>query len=120
MLRETAIFLVQLLHTLVFFGVAGLVLYVLRCGIVGRASRRLLITSIVLPTLVGLLWLINGHECVLSTIIYALAGDRTRNDILLPVWFARWIMPGTSIVLTAAVCLVAWRQVVHKWRIETD
>lgn len=50
-------------------------------------------------TLVGLLWWLNGRECILSTVIYWLAdGDHARQDILLPDWFSRWIMLGTTFV----------------------
>jgi hypothetical protein len=106
------IVLLRGLHTAVFFFVSMCVVYVLRCGIVGKARPRLLLGSIAIPTLIGLLWLVNGHECVLSSMIYWLAnGDRSQSDIYLPVWFARWIMTGTTIVLVVGVCIIAVRSV---------
>jgi hypothetical protein len=117
MQSETLIFLIKALHTAVFFVVSVLVLYVLRCGIVGRASRRLLYVSIVVPTMIGTLWWVNGRECVLSSVIYRLAnGNRSQADIFLPDWFARWIMFGTTVVLVVAIGLVLWRQFSHTWR----
>jgi hypothetical protein len=112
-----AIFLIKALHTAVFFVASGGVLYALRCGIVGRASRRPLIAAIAVPTAIGILWWLNGRECLLSSVIYRLSGgDRTTPDIFLPDWFSRWIMTGTTSLLTVAVCLVLWRQLAHKWR----
>jgi hypothetical protein len=114
---EFAIFLIKALHTAVFFVASGCVLYALCCGIVGRASRKLLITSLALPTAIGVLWWLNGRECVLSSMIYRLAGgDRTTPDIFLPDWFARWIMTGSTALLAVAVGLVVWRQLAHGWR----
>ncbi len=117
MTGEAAIFLIKALHTAVFFFASGCVLYALRCGIVGRASRRLLISAIALPTAIGILWWLNGRECVLSSMIYRLSGgDRTQPDIFLPGWFARWIMTGSTSLLVVAVGLVLWRQLTHTWK----
>jgi hypothetical protein len=63
---------------------------------------------------VGALWLINGRECVISSAIYALAGgDRTTRDILLPDWFARRIMVGTTMVLVVSFLVAVVRAVVR-------
>jgi hypothetical protein len=117
MTAEAAISLIKALHTAVFFLASGCVLYALGCGIAGRASRRLLIAAIAVPTAIGILWWLNGRECLLSSMIYRLAdGDRTTADIFLPDWFARWIMTGSTSLLVVAVGLVVWRQLAHKWR----
>ena len=117
MSTEAAIALIKALHTAVFFVASGCVLYALRCGVVGRASRKLLISSIAAPPAIGILWWLNGRECVLSSMIYRLAGgDRTTPDIFLPDWFARWIMTGSTALLVVAVGLVLWRQLAHQWR----
>jgi hypothetical protein len=117
MTAEVAIFLIKALHTAVFFFVSGCVLYALHCGVVGRASHRFLISAIAVPTAIGILWWLNGHECLLSTLIYRLSDDdHNQPDIFLPDWFARWIMAGSTAVLTVAVALVLWRQLTHNWR----
>jgi hypothetical protein len=117
MTPEAAIFLIKALHTAIFFFVSGCVLYALGCGIVGRASRGLLLLAIAVPTMIGVLWRLNGGECLLSSIIYRLSGgDRTQPDIFLPDWFARWIMIGTTSVLVIAVGLVLWRQLTQRWQ----
>ena len=64
MSAEFAIFVIKTLHTAVFFVAPGCVFYALECGIAGRASRRLLIAAIAAPTAIGVLWLLNGRECV--------------------------------------------------------
>ena len=117
MTAANAIFLIKLLHTAVFFVASGSVLYALRCGLVGRASRRLLMVAIAVPCAIGILWWLNGRECLLSSMIYRLSGgDRTQPDIFLPDWFARWIMTGSTSLLIVAVGLVLWRQLAHKWQ----
>jgi len=117
MTAANAIFLIMLLHTAVFFAAAGCVLYALRCGLVGRASRRWLAVTIAVPCAIGILWWLNGRECVLSSMIYRLSGgDRTQPDIFLPDWFARWIMTGSTALLVVAGGLVLWRQLAHRWR----
>ncbi len=114
---ETAIVLIKLLHTAVFFVASACVLYALRCGIVGRAWRGLLYAAIGVPTGIGILWWLNGRECLLSSMIYRLSGgDHTQPDIFLPDWFAHWIMAGSTSLLLVAVGLVLWRQLAHKWR----
>jgi hypothetical protein len=117
MTAETTIVLIKGLHTAVFFVASGCVLYALRCGIVGRASRGLLIPAIAAPTVIAVLWWLNGRECVLSSLIYRLSGGgRTQPDIFLPDWFARWIITGTTSLLAVAAALVMWRQLAHAWK----
>lgn len=117
MTGETVIALIKALHTAVFFFASGCVVYALRCGLIGRASPGYLIAAITLPTAIGILWWLNGRECVLSSLIYRLSnGDRTQPDIFLPDWFARWIMTGTTTLLVVAAALVLWRQLAHAWK----
>jgi hypothetical protein len=117
MTNDALIFLVEALHTAVFGFASACVVYGLRCGVTGRASAWLLRSCIAIPTGVGLLWLLNGHECVLSSVIYRLSGgDRAVPDILLPTCFARWIMTGATPVLCFGVALVLWREIAQEWR----
>jgi hypothetical protein len=117
MSAEAAIFLVKAFHTAVFVFASGCILYVLRCGIVGRGSRRLLLTAIAVPSIIGILWWLNGRECLLSSIIYRLSGgDRTLADIFLPDWAASRIMQVSTPLFAAAIGLVLWRQFAHRWR----
>jgi hypothetical protein len=117
MSAEAAIFAIKALHTAVFYFMSGCILYALGCGITGRASRRLLPAAILLPSLVGVLWWLNGHECLLSSLIYRLAdGDRSQADIFLPNWIGRWIMPASTSLLALAIGLIGWRQLAHRWQ----
>jgi len=117
MSAEDTIILVKVLHTAIFLFASGCILYALGCGLVGRASRKALLTAITVPSLIGVLWWLNGRECLLSTIIYRLAdGDRSRPDIFLPERIARLIMPVSTPLLVLAVALVLWRQVTKRWR----
>jgi hypothetical protein len=119
--NEVLIFLIKALHTAVFVFASACILYVLRCGIVGRASPRMLFASIAIPSTVGILWWLNHHECILTSIIYELSGgDRSQPDIFLPVWLSHRIMLGSTLLLVPALCLVLWRQLMHKWRPGVD
>lgn len=114
---EAAIVGIKALHTAVFVFMSGCIAYALYCGIAGRASRRWLNAALLLPTLVGVLWWLNGRECVLSTLIYRLAdGDRNQPDIFLPDWLSPWIMTGSTPLLVLAAILASWRQLAHRWR----
>lgn len=114
---DAAIFAIKTLHTAIFLFMSGCILYALWCGTTGRASRRLLPAAILLPSLVGVLWWLNGHECLLSSLIYRLAGgDRSQADIFLPDWIGRWIMPVSTSLLALAIVLIGWRQLAHRWR----
>jgi hypothetical protein len=116
MTATTAIALIKALHTAVFLVASACILYALRCGLVGRPSRGFL-WAIAIPSLIGVLWWLNGHECVLSSLIYRLAdGDHAQPDIFLPDWIARRIMPVSTALLGAAVALVLWRQLARRWR----
>jgi hypothetical protein len=111
MSAEAAIFLIKALHTAVFLFASACILYALGCGIVGRASRGRLIAAIAIPSIIGILWWLNGGECLLSTMIYRLsAGDRTQPDIFLPDWAASRIMPVSTGMLAIAIALILWRQ----------
>jgi hypothetical protein len=115
MTAAAAIALIKTLHTAVFLVASTCILYALYCGIVGRASRKLLLAAIAIPSLIGMLWWLNGRECLLSSMIYRLAdGDRTQADIFLPDGMARLIMPVSTPLLALAIVLVLWRQLMHR------
>ena len=110
MTAEAAISFVRVFHLGVFFFVSSCILYVLYCGAFGGGSKWLLRICIAIPTTVGVVWRLNGGECPLASLVYRLAGgDKTTSDILLPLWFSRWIMTGSTIVLAVGIVLVLWR-----------
>jgi hypothetical protein len=111
MSAELAIFLVKLLHTVVFVFASICILYVLWAGLTGTATSGRLLAAIVIPLGIGVLWWLNGRECLLSSVIYRLAGgDRTQADIFLPDWVASRIMPVSTFLLAAGAGLVLWRR----------
>ncbi|BAM92131.1 hypothetical protein S58_61560 [Bradyrhizobium oligotrophicum S58] len=94
MATHTAIILIKALHTAVFVFASSCILYALRCSVTGRTAGFRLQIAIAVPSLIGVLWWLNGRECLLSSLIYRFAGDdRTQSDIFLPDAVARLIMP---------------------------
>ena len=61
MQANVLIMLLQVLHTAFFVVVSGLVLYVLRCGILGRAARWLLRVALIVPTAMGAAGALHQH-----------------------------------------------------------
>lgn len=113
----TIIVLIKTLHTVVFLFASACILYALVCGITGRTSRIWLRVAIAVPTAIGILWWLNGRECLLSSMIYRLAdGDRTLSDIYLPDTAAQMIMPISTFLLVLAVLLVLWRVFTRRWK----
>ena len=112
---QILIFAIKLAHTTIFVFVSACILYVLYCGISGRASRWLE-AAIWIPTFVGAIWWINGRICPIASLIYRLSGDPRASDIFLPGWFSRWIMLGSTVALVPGICLVLWRKHANKWR----
>jgi hypothetical protein len=117
MANETMIAVVRLLHTAIFLFVSGCILYVLVCAIIGRTSAKLINAAAIIATVVGISWLLNGHECPLASVVYRLSGgDHSVADIYFPGWFSRWIMTGSTLVMIVAGFLVLWRTLTHRWQ----
>ena len=107
---EAAIFTVKALHTAVFLVASACILYVLWSGLTGRIVCGPLYAAIAVPTIIGILWWLNGRECLLSSVIYRLAGgDHTPSDIFLPNWMSSRIMQVSTPVFAVAIGLVLWR-----------
>jgi hypothetical protein len=99
------IFWTKLIHTAIFFFVSFCILYIVYCGIVGKTNKRLW-TSIGVALIVGLIYAANGFECPLATLVHQLTGRRNVSDIFFPDWFARNIMPVSTIIYLVGVLLV--------------
>jgi hypothetical protein len=80
--------------------------YVVYCGIVGKASRYL-IASLGLVLAIGIIYALNGFERPLATIVHKLAGRRDVADIFFPDWFANKIMLVSTVIYLIGVALVA-------------
>ncbi|MDR3466537.1 MAG: hypothetical protein P4M07_11380 [Xanthobacteraceae bacterium] len=117
MTNAAAVVLIKALHTAVFLFASGCILYVVYCAVVGRARKWWLRAAMVVPVAIGAAWWVNGHECLLSTVIYRLSdADHAVTDIYLPDWMARNIMPVSTAVLALAGAGVLWRTLTHRWR----
>lgn len=59
---------------------------------------------------IGLIYAINGFECPMASLVYRLAGRRDVSDIFFPDWFARNIMPVSTVIYVIGVVLVSLHQ----------
>jgi hypothetical protein len=87
-LKRTAIFLIKLLHTLIFFVLSAGILYTVYSGIANRVTRwtKWAMVSIVVE---GAALLLNGGVCPLRTWAEQLGDARgSVTDIFLPRWLA--------------------------------
>lgn len=83
-----SIFIVKLVHTLVFLLFSSCVLYILFCAVTNRFPRRAAV-AVFLILFEGVVLLLNGWECPLTTLARSLgAADGQVADIFLPRWFA--------------------------------
>jgi hypothetical protein len=100
------IYWTKLAHTLIFFFASGCIVYVVYCGIAGKSNRYLWgAMGIVLA--IGVIYVANGFECPLATLIHWLAGRRDVSDIFFPDWFANKIMPVSTVLYLMGVVLVS-------------
>ena len=100
------IFWTKLTHTIIFFFASTCILYTVYCGITGKKNRYLW-GSMGTVLMIGLIYAVNGFECPLATLVHHLAGRRDVPDIFFPDWFARNIMPVSTIIYVVGVILVA-------------
>ena len=100
------IYWVKLVHTVIFFFASACIMYVVYCGVVGKINSYLW-ASIGIVFIIGLIYAVNGFECPLSTLVHRLAGRRDVSDIYFPDWFARNIMPVSTVIYIVGVALVA-------------
>ena len=56
--------------------------------------------------LIGLIYAINGFECPLATLVHHLSGEKDVADIFFPDWFARNIMPVSTVLYVFGAVLV--------------
>jgi hypothetical protein len=103
------IYWTELAHTLIFFFASGCIVYIVYCGIVGKTNRYLW-ASMGIVFVIGLIYSVNGFECPMATLVYRLAGRRDVSDIFFPDWFARNIMPVSTVIYVIGVVLVSLHQ----------
>lgn len=96
----------KLAHMLIFFFASTCIMYIVYCGAIGKTNRYLW-ASIGIVFVIGLIYAANGFECPLATLVHRLAGRRDVADIFFPDWFARKIMPVSTVIYVMGVVLVS-------------
>ena len=99
------IFWIKLIHTLIFAVASVCIMFIVYCGITGKINRYLWM-AIGIIFAIGIIHAANGFECPLTTLVYRLAGSRDVADIFLPDWFARNIIPVSTVVFVIGIALI--------------
>jgi len=99
------IYWIKLIHTLIFFLASVCIMYIVYCGITGKINRYLWM-AIGIIFAIGIVHAANGFECPLATLVHRLAGRRDVADIFLPDWFARNIIPVSTVIYVIGVVLI--------------
>lgn len=99
------IFWIKLAHTLIFFFASACILYVFYCGAAGKHGKYLRWAAGIV-FLIGLSYVINGFECPVATLVHRLAGRHDVPDIFFPDWFARQIMPVSTVIYVLGIGFV--------------
>lgn len=111
---------VKFVHTLVFLLLSSCVLYILFCGITNRFPRNAFL-AILLILIEGVILLLNGGQCPLTTLAEHLgAADGQVADIFLPRWFAdRLFALCTPLFVASSILLLIRRLLNRKLRRES-
>ena len=106
MKKETKLFLVKLVHTLIFVFMVACVFFILYCGILG-IRNRLLFLSIGIIFIEGTVLLLNKFKCPLTVLAWKY-GDKSErfSDIFLPRQFTPLIMPVFTTLFVIGLILV--------------
>lgn len=104
--QNTALFLIKLIHTIIFIIMSACVFFILYCGIQG-IKNWILAASIALILLEGFALLLNKFECPLTTLAkkYGFVQERYM-DIFLPKWFTPYVVPGFTVLFFIGLILV--------------
>lgn len=104
--QKRALFLIKLLHTVIFIIMSAGVFFILYCGIAGIKNWVLLI-SIVLILIEGFALFLNKFECPLTSLAkkYGFVHERYM-DIFLPRWFTPFVVPVFTVLFLIGLILV--------------
>ena len=103
---KRALFLIKLLHTVIFIIMSAGVFFILYCGITGIKNWVLLI-FIFLILIEGFALFLNKFECPLTTLAkkYGFVHERYM-DIFLPRWFTPFVVPVFTALFLIGLILV--------------
>lgn len=100
---------IKTLHTLVFVGVFGAILFLLYCGVTDRLSRWTALAFAIVMVEVAI-YIGNGFRCPLRTLAEQLTpSGEAIVDIYLPPWLARRVVKISTPLLLVACLLLLWR-----------
>jgi len=112
--RNVAVFIVKLVHSLIFLSIAASILHVFYAGVTNRGSR---LTKVALAIALGesFVFAANRWRCPLRGLAEELGAESGQvTDIFLPKWLANripWIF--TPLLVVGIISLI-W----HRWRRE--
>ncbi len=110
------VFLIKLVHTLIFFGLSASNFTILYAAIVNRVTRWTKL-ALVAMCLEGIVLILNGWDCPLRTWAEALGEERgSVTDIFLSKWLADRIFTLCTPLLVVSSVVLAGRQLYAKRR----
>ena len=107
------IFWLKLVHTAIFLFASFCIGYVVYCGFYNKSGSFLKISHAVVLS-IGIAYVANGFECIISTLVHDIAGRRDDSDIFFPDWFARNIVPVSTVVYLVGVSAIIRNSVMKK------
>jgi hypothetical protein len=101
------IFVIKLIHSVIYFFMVACLIYIFYCGIVGRYDWTLL-AALIAIFLEGAALLLNHGECPLTTLARQ-SGDPNGSvtDIFLPMWCARQTFRVSIVVVAIELVLLS-------------
>ena len=104
--QNRALFLIKLLHTVIFIIMSAGVFFILYCGIAG-VKNFLLVILIALILVEGFVLFLNKFECPLTTLAKKYDDQLERyTDIFLPRWFTPFVVPVFTALFLIGLILV--------------
>jgi hypothetical protein len=105
------LFIIKLIHTIIWFVFAAAIMYVLYAGVFNKINK-LVWYCIGAVLLEGIVLLTNNGKCPLTSIAGKYTDNRSANfDIFLPEWLAKHNKILFSIIFFVGLFLVLWRMV---------
>lgn len=105
-MENRIVFVVKLVHSVIFFFVVACLGYILYCGIARRYDWTLLV-ALVVVCLEGLVILVNRGKCPLTGLAEKYgAASGTVTDIFLPIWFTRHVFRIAVVVVIIELVLL--------------
>lgn len=102
---------IKLFHTLVFFFLSACIVYILYCGITNRYSRKTTV-AIVLIVFEGIVLVLNGWQCPLTSLAKSLgAAEPDVASLFLPHWLADHIFGICTPLFFASSALLLIRRI---------